>query len=32
MNDLIFVVVALAAFAASWGLALLCRRLREGVT
>jgi len=29
MNDLIFVVVGLAAFAASWGVVLLCNRLKE---
>jgi hypothetical protein len=28
--DLLFVVVALVAFAVSWGLALLCRRLKAG--
>jgi hypothetical protein len=29
--DLLFVVVALAAFVASWGLVLLCGRLKAGV-
>jgi hypothetical protein len=30
MTDTICVFVVLAAFMASWGLALICRRLKEG--
>jgi hypothetical protein len=30
MYDLVFVAIALAFFAASWGFVLLCERLKEG--
>jgi uncharacterized membrane protein YuzA (DUF378 family) len=31
MADAIYIIIGLAAFAASWGLVLLCRRLKVGM-